>query len=72
MLSKKQLTTLIGIALSGLATTTFADDAAPAKAADATMEKCYGIVKKGMNDCAGITHSCAAQTSRDSAKDSWI
>jgi uncharacterized membrane protein len=45
-------------------------------AADATdtkkMEKCYGIVKKGMNDCATATQSCAGSATKDSQPDAFI
>jgi len=35
-------------------------------------EKCYGIAKAGMNDCATATHSCAGQATRDGDPDEWI
>jgi uncharacterized membrane protein len=39
----------------------------PAFAADkADMEKCYGVVKAGKNDCAGPAHACAGQAKTDS------
>lgn len=41
--------------------------AAPVSAADA-MEKCYGIAKAGMNDCAGNSHACAGQSKVDNDK----
>lgn len=36
------------------------------------MEKCYGISKSGMNDCAGKSHSCAGQETKDGSADSWV
>lgn len=37
------------------------------------MEKCYGIVKKGKNDCGVANgHSCAAQSKQDGSPDEWI
>ncbi len=36
-------------------------------AASADMEKCYGVVKAGANDCAGAGHSCAGQASTDAS-----
>lgn len=36
------------------------------------MEKCYGIVKKGMNDCGALGHSCAAQAKDDGVPGEWI
>lgn len=36
-----------------------------ANAADATKEKCYGVVKAGKNDCAANGHACAGQSKAD-------
>lgn len=43
-------------------------------AADSTpkMEKCYGIVKKGMNECAANNHPCEGQSPKDSDPNEWI
>lgn len=41
-------------------------------AEDAAMEKCYGIVKKGMNECAANNHPCQAQSSKDNDPAEWI
>ncbi|CEK11448.1 BufA1 family periplasmic bufferin-type metallophore [Legionella hackeliae] len=35
-------------------------------------EKCYGIVKAGMNDCATATASCAGSSSKDNQADAFI
>ena len=35
-------------------------------------EKCYGVVAKGMNDCATSTHSCAGQASVDQHPEEWM
>lgn len=37
-------------------------------------EKCYGIVKKGHNDCASKDgkHSCAGQAQKSASKNEWI
>jgi uncharacterized membrane protein len=37
-----------------------------------TMEKCYGIVKAGLNDCATATQSCAGSATKDSQPDAFI
>ncbi|WP_115709054.1 BufA1 family periplasmic bufferin-type metallophore [Legionella sainthelensi] len=37
-----------------------------------TTEKCYGIAKKGMNDCATATASCASSATQDGQKDAFI
>ncbi|NVJ97542.1 MAG: DUF2282 domain-containing protein [Alphaproteobacteria bacterium] len=35
-------------------------------------EKCYGIVAKGMNDCATSMHSCAGQSKADNHPEEWV
>ena len=35
-------------------------------------EKCFGIAKAGLNDCATASHSCAGTTTKDMDKASWI
>jgi len=46
--------------------------AGPAAAAEAKMEKCYGISKAGKNDCQTNTSACAGTAKKDSQKDAWI
>lgn len=36
------------------------------------MEKCYGIAKAGMNDCATRMSSCAGSATKDSQKDAFL
>ncbi len=36
------------------------------------MEKCYGIAKKGMNDCGTANHGCAGEAKMDSDKKEWL
>jgi uncharacterized membrane protein len=44
-----------------------------AMAADkAPVEKCYGIVKAGKNDCQTAVSACAGTATKDSQKDAWI
>lgn len=35
-------------------------------------EKCSGIVKAGMNDCATSAHACAGQAKMDNTEGEWI
>jgi uncharacterized membrane protein len=35
-------------------------------------EKCYGVVKAGMNDCATATASCAGSATKDKQPDAFI
>jgi uncharacterized membrane protein len=37
-----------------------------------TQEKCYGIAKAGMNDCATSNTSCAGSSKKDSQLDAFI
>jgi uncharacterized membrane protein len=37
-----------------------------------TSEKCYGVVKAGMNDCATATASCASSATKDGQADAFI
>lgn len=43
-----------------------------AHAAKNDYEKCAGIVKAGMNDCAANGHSCAGQAKVDNDPNEWI
>lgn len=36
------------------------------------MEKCYGIVKAGMNDCQTKTASCAGSATKNNQKDAFL
>ncbi len=36
------------------------------------MEKCYGVVKAGKNDCQTNTSACAGTSTKDGQKDAWI
>lgn len=35
-------------------------------------EKCYGIVKAGLNDCATATASCAGSSTKDRQNDAFV
>ena len=36
------------------------------------MEKCYGVVAAGKNDCAGAGHTCQGQATADASPDEFI
>ena len=55
---------LVSLAASGVAV-------AQDKPAAAAKEKCYGIAKKGANDCGTAKHSCAGQAAADGGADEW-
>jgi uncharacterized membrane protein len=45
----------------------------PASAADKPeMEKCYGVVKAGKNDCSSPAHSCAGLAKIDSGGQEFV
>ena len=46
--------------------------AQPGSAAAAEMEKCYGVVKAGKNDCATANSSCAGTSKSDRQADAYI
>ena len=59
-------TSVLALALSVAAGTASADDKKGKK------EKCYGVVAKGMNDCATSSHSCAGQAEADNHPEEWM
>ncbi|MGE3319069.1 MAG: DUF2282 domain-containing protein [Candidatus Berkiella sp.] len=36
------------------------------------LEKCYGVVKSGLNDCGAEIHACASQSAKDGDPNDWI
>jgi uncharacterized membrane protein len=42
------------------------------KDGDQKMEKCYGVVKAGKNDCAANGHACAGQSKTSSDPKEWV
>jgi len=67
-IAKFAATSFLAVAAAGsmIATTT-------AVAAESNkMEKCYGVVKAGMNDCQTATASCASSATKDSQADAWV
>jgi uncharacterized membrane protein len=45
---------------------------ASADSSTASTEKCYGVVKAGMNDCATATASCAGSATKDNQPDAFV
>ena len=63
---------LIGSAIAS-ALTMAAATSSVAMAADAEMEKCYGVAKAGKNDCAaGPGTSCAGTSTKDGQGNAWM
>ena len=58
------LAAMVAVGLAGVTT--------QAVAAKAGFEKCYGVVKKAMNDCGTAKHACAGQSKVTGQGDEWI
>jgi len=58
---------ILGTAIAGLLATGAAVAADKPK-----MEKCYGVVKAGKNDCQTSNSACAGTSTKDGQKDAWI
>lgn len=63
---------LVKSAISGLILLGAAGAASTAAAATPEVEKCFGIVKAGKNDCQTKTSACAGTSKQDGQKDAWI
>jgi len=63
---------LIGTALTGLVALGALALATQATAQDQEMEKCYGVVKAGKNDCAGPGHTCQGQARTDASPQEYL
>jgi uncharacterized membrane protein len=55
-----------------IAALAFAANSAWAADDHAGMVKCYGVAKAGKNDCAGGSHSCAGQATKNYDKASFV
>lgn len=64
----KHSTKLLCAAVATAAVATTSMQAQAAK----KMEKCYGVVKAGKNDCGARGHSCAGQATKDADPKEWI
>lgn len=62
---------MVAAAIGGLFAMNFATTAAAADESAAT-EKCYGVAKAGMNDCAAPTHACSGQSKAERSKTDWV
>jgi uncharacterized membrane protein len=64
---------LVSTALAALASLAASGAfAGPAEKPAFDFEKCYGVVKAGLNDCQTASHSCAGNSTADNQGDSWI
>ena len=63
---------LTGVLALGVTTTYIATTSEEAVAGKEGMEKCAGIVRKGLNDCGTSKHDCAGKAAVDSDPEEWI
>ncbi len=70
-MNKTKITLLVATALTALQTSNAQAHLEPK---NDKMEKCYGVVKAGKNDCASKAnkHSCAGRAKTDSDPNEWI
>jgi|TARA_R110002126_G_scaffold3263_1_gene18443 uncharacterized membrane protein len=71
-IAKKTLNTLVAGAFVATLSMAAAHDAEAGASKD--KEKCYGVVKAGMNDCGALdgSHSCAKEAKVDGDKNEWV
>lgn len=67
----KKIHEAIKVAITGVLALTTVHAVAADSAAQPT-EKCYGIVKAGMNDCATKGNSCAGSATKDNQGDAFL
>jgi uncharacterized membrane protein len=70
MINNAFIASAVTAAVAALSTTTTM--AGPAEQPAYSFEKCYGVVKAGLNDCQTSTHSCAGTSTVDNQGDAWI
>jgi uncharacterized membrane protein len=72
MTDTKMLVSSALAALAALAASATFAQSGPAEKPGYTFEKCYGVVKAGLNDCQTSTHSCAGTSTADNQGDAWV
>lgn len=68
----KKTSQLVKTAIACFATFTVTSTLADTATTTEQMEKCYGVVKAGMNDCQTKTSSCAGSATKDKQSDAFI
>jgi uncharacterized membrane protein len=63
---------LIASAVAATVALPLVASAGPAAAPGFKAEKCFGVAAAGQNDCQTATHSCAGESKKAAAGDSWI
>ena len=69
---KSNVKLLVASAVSAALAVGLATASTSAMAAKGDMEKCYGVVKAGKNDCGTKSHACAGQAASDGGDKEWV
>jgi len=72
---KAELKKIIAVAISSFLVASIAyaaDNKSDQNSGADNMQKCYGIAKKGMNDCQTKMVSCAGSAVKDNQKDAFL
>ena len=64
--------TIVSSAVAGVLSLGMLAGSSEALAQQKEMQKCYGIVEAGKNDCQTATSSCAGTATEDRQADAWI
>jgi uncharacterized membrane protein len=62
---------IVSTAIAGLVALSASTGAVAADEKKAEKEKCFGVAKKGQNDCGTAKHSCAGQAVADNMAEEW-
>jgi uncharacterized membrane protein len=62
---------IVASAIAGLMTLGSTSAQTHDPASSPSKEKCFGIVKKGQNDCGTAKHACAGKAQKDNLPDEW-
>ena len=62
---------ILSSAIAGLVALSASTGTLAADEKKAEKEKCFGIAKKGANDCGTAKHSCAGQAAADGVPEEW-
>lgn len=69
VIMQSALSAALALGVTTVASATSQPAKAPTKEG---LEKCYGIVKAGLNDCGADLHACATQSAKDSDPNDWL
>jgi uncharacterized membrane protein len=62
---------ILSTAIAGLVAISAMSGSATAQDKKEAKEKCFGVAKKGQNDCGTAKHSCAGKAAADNDPEEW-